>query len=232
MWGKRTGPLGHSVRSYNPPVPSRPQRRPLPLGGLLLQLLSIFTRLQPTLQFSAPAVSIFYSSSASPLSCFCVIYDARHQPSNQNVVLNLRTRLSLLTFSSWEGVMRTLVYGCYMLVPVHAGTSLSVVSYYTIPIIYSLCARSVVSSSALPSLARRARRASGYWPFLLLGSSTRTTSSTRSSTPPPSSTPSSRPHGLTACAATDHAVGIGYRHRGSRSDLGILTPRLLSRTPR
>ena len=38
MWGKRTGPLGHSVRSYNPPVPSRPQRRPLPLGGLLLQL--------------------------------------------------------------------------------------------------------------------------------------------------------------------------------------------------
>ena len=56
--------------------------------------------------------------------------------------------------------MRTLVYGCYMLVPVHAGTPLSVVRYYTIPIIYSLCARSVVSSSALPSLARRARRAS------------------------------------------------------------------------
>ena len=74
MWGKRTGPLGHSVRSYNPPVPSRPQRRPLPLGGLLLYL-SIFTRLQPTLQFSASALSIFYSSSASPLFCFCDIRD-------------------------------------------------------------------------------------------------------------------------------------------------------------
>ena len=38
MWGKRTGPLVMMCVYFNPPVPSRPQRRPLPLGGLLLQL--------------------------------------------------------------------------------------------------------------------------------------------------------------------------------------------------
>ena len=64
MWGKRTGPLVMMCVYFNPPVPSRPQRRPLPQGGLLFYL-SIFTRLLPTLQFSAPALSLSYSSSAS-----------------------------------------------------------------------------------------------------------------------------------------------------------------------
>ena len=86
MWGKRTGPLVMMCVYFNPPVPSRPQRRPLPQGGLLFYL-SIFTRLLPTLQFSAPALSLSYSSSASPLSCFCDIRDREASAVKNHVVL-------------------------------------------------------------------------------------------------------------------------------------------------
>ena len=133
MWGKRTGPLGHSVRSFNPPVPSRPQRRPLPLGGLLLYL-SIFTRLQPTLQFSASALSIFYSSSASPLFCFCDIRDREASAVINHVVLQssyspFLANVLILGGSDAHPVLRVLHAAttamCLLLllsVPAHAGT--------------------------------------------------------------------------------------------------------------
>ena len=54
-----------------------------------------------------------------------------------------------------------------------------------------------MSSSALPSLARRARRASGYWPFLLLGSSARS----HRLLAHPLRRLLSRPRGIAACAA-------------------------------
>ena len=116
--------------------------------------------------------------------------------------------------------MRTLFYGCYMpqlplcacccLVPVHAGTSLSVTILSDN--IFTLCSfgRVLLCSAVLGPQGQTCIR---LLALSLLGSSTRS----HRLLAHPLRRLLSRPHGIAACAA---AVGIGFGDFSYRNDLG------------